>query len=231
MRWRGRDVTAAIVALAIAATCVRLGIWQLDRLAQRRARNAQVAARLALPPLELRGRGVSADSAGQRRIVARGVYDFARERVRPGRSFDGTPGVALVTPLRLGDGSAVLVDRGWVPSPDAYHVDQARYREPDTAVVMGVAVIVPSDGNRRDVNPGRLEDSLPYPLLPFVVRQGGSAPGAGLPRRWPPPALNDGPHLSYAIQWFSFAVIIVVGTVALLRRPGVRRAATISGRF
>jgi len=229
MRWRGRDVTAAVVALVIAAGCVRLGIWQLDRLAHRRARNAELAARLALPPIELPRRGIPADSAGQRRIVARGVYDFARERVRPGRSFDGTPGVALVTPLRLSDGSAVLVDRGWVPSPDAYHVDQARYREPDTAVVEGVGVVVPRNGLRGDVDPGRLRDSLPYALLPFVVRQGGASPG--LPRRWPPPALDNGPHLSYAIQWFSFALIIVVGTVALLRRPGVSGAATISGRF
>jgi surfeit locus 1 family protein len=230
MRWRGRDLTAAVVAAAVAAGCVRLGIWQLDRLAQRRAWNAQVAARLALAPLELSGRGVPADSANQRRIVARGVYDFARERVRPGRSFDGTPGVALVTPLRLSDGSAVLVDRGWVPSPDAYHVDQTRYREADTAVVEGVGVIVPPGGrNRGEVDPDRLRDSLPYPLLPFLVRQGVTSPG--LPRRWPPPALDDGPHLSYAIQWFSFAAIIVVGTVALLRRPRVSRAAIISGRF
>jgi len=46
--------------------------------------------------------------------------------------------VALITPLRLHDGSAVLVDRGWVPSPDAFHVDHRLYREPDTALVTGV---------------------------------------------------------------------------------------------
>ena len=105
----------------------------LDHLEQQRhntvrTRNARLAARLALPPLELRA-GTSADSARQRRVVARGVYDFAAERTWPGRSFDGTPGVALVTPLRLPDGAAVLVDRGWVPSPDAFHVEHAAYRE------------------------------------------------------------------------------------------------------
>jgi surfeit locus 1 family protein len=221
MRLSRRDVVGAIVALAVAIVCVRLGIWQLDRLGQRRARNAVVAARLALPPIELRGREIPPDSARQRRIVARGVYDFARERVWPGRSFDGTPGVALVTPLRLPDGSAVLVDRGWIPSPDAYHVDQAIYREPDTATVEGLGVIPPR--GRGDVDPGRLGDSLPYPLLPFVVQQTGASPstGQGLPRRWAPPALDEGPHLSYAIQWFSFALIIVVGTTALLRKTTV----------
>jgi surfeit locus 1 family protein len=147
------------------------------------------------------------------------VYDFSRERVWPGRSFDGTPGVALVTPLRLVDGSAVLVDRGWVPSPDAYHVDQVLYREPDTIAVEGLGFIVPR--GRGDVEPTALRDSVPYALLPLVLQQTGTAAGRGLPRRWPAPMLDDGPHLSYAIQWFSFALIIVLGTGALLRKTTI----------
>ncbi len=204
MRLGRRDVVGAIVALAIAIVCVRLGFWQLDRLGQRRARNATLAARLALPPLTVR-QATSPDSARQRRLVARGVYDYAGELIGPGRSFDGTPGVALITPLRLADSSWVFVDRGWVPSPDARHVDQARYREPDSATVEGVGVL-PAKG---------------YPAAPFILQQTGTAAIQGLPRRWPPPSLDDGPHLSYAIQWFSFAVIIVVGTVALLRKTTV----------
>jgi len=199
-----RDILGACVALAVAIVCVRLGIWQLDRLGQRRARNAIVAARLALPPLEVTG-ATGPDSARQRRLIARGVYDYGGELIGPGRSFDGTPGVALVTPLRLTDGSAVFVDRGWVPSPDAAHVDQTLYREADTATVEGLGVI-PSNGR---------------PAVSFVLQLSGPDPTRGLPRRWPGPVLDDGPHLSYAIQWFSFAVIIVVGTIALLRKTTV----------
>ncbi len=204
MRLSRRDILGALVALAVAIVCVRLGFWQLDRLGQRRARNAILAARLALPPLQV-VRGTSADSARQRRLLARGVYDFARELIGPGRSFDGTPGVALITPLRLADGSVVLVDRGWAPSPDAVHIDQTLYREADTATVEGLGVIPP---------PGRYD-------MPFLLEQTGIAAPRGLPRRWPPPSLDDGPHLSYAIQWFSFAVIIVVGTGALLRKTTI----------
>ena len=203
----GRDVVAGLVAVLVAAGCVRLGIWQLDRLAQRKARNAALASRLALPPLELSGR-TSADSAQQRRVLARGVYDFSAERTWPGRSFEGTPGVALITPLRLADGSAVLVDRGWVPSADAFHVDPAAYREPDSATVTGIAFIPPR--GRGDVTPAG--------LLPFIIQLQTPEPARGLPRRWPAPALDNGPHLSYAIQWFSFAVIALVGTVAMIRR-------------
>jgi surfeit locus 1 family protein len=212
---------AAVAALIIAAVCVRLGVWQLDRLTQRRARNAQLAARLALPPLEVRGPGIPTDSgwgrAHQRRVVARGVYDYAHERVWPGRSFEGTPGVSLITPLRLPGGSAVFVDRGWVPSPDAFHVDQAAYREADSATVQGLALVPPR--GRGDVLPGEA-------FLPFVIQQQAPAAARGLPRRWPPPALDNGPHLSYAIQWFSFAVIVLVGTAALLRGASSRLASS-----
>lgn len=199
-------MTLGVVAILVATACVFLGRWQLNRLAQRRARNAALAARLALPPLWV-GRNVTADSARQRRVVARGVYDFAAERTWPGRSFQGTPGVALVTPLRLADGSAVLVDRGWVPSPDAFHVDQT-YREPDTATVTGIALVPPRGRGDVDVTG----------FLPFVIQLEAVDPAGGLPRRWPPPTFDNGPHLSYAIQWFSFALIALVGTAVLIRK-------------
>lgn len=201
-----RDVAAAIVAVLAAAGCVRLGIWQLDRLAQRKALNSGLAARLALPVLEVRA-GIAGDSARLRRVTATGRYDFAAERTWPGRSFEGTPGVALITPLRLADGSAVLVDRGWVPSPDAFHVDHAPYREADSVTVTGIARSLPR--GRGDM------DSAGF--LPFVIEQ--QAPDTrGLPRRWPAPAFDNGPHLSYAIQWFSFALIALVGTAVMIRR-------------
>src|SRR5258706_40785 len=109
------------------------------RLAAHRAGKASAYTR-ARGPVRIVYRETSPDSARQRRLIARGVYDFAGELIGPGRSFDGTPGVALVTPLRLADGSSVFVDRGWVPSPDARHVDQTRYREPDSATVAGFGV-------------------------------------------------------------------------------------------
>lgn len=182
-------------------------MWQLDRLHQRRARNQAAAQRLALPPIEVR-RDTRADSARQRRVIAHGIYDYPAEKTWAGRSFEGTPGVALITPLRLADGAAVLVDRGWAPSPDAFHVDASLYREPDSATVTGVAMIPPR--GRGDVEVTG--------FLPFVIQLDGPDPAARLPRRWPPPAFDNGPHLSYAIQWFSFALIALVGTAVLIRK-------------
>ncbi len=228
---RVRDVVGLVIALTVAAGCVRLGAWQLDRLQQRRARNAQVRAARERPAVEARA-GLPADSAASRRVHAAGRYDYAHQRLWRARSYEGVPGVALVTPLRLADGSAVFVDRGWAPSPDAAHVDERAYREPDTADVLGLGFRAPR--GRGDVDPVALRDSLPYPVLPFILQQLPPAPGVSRPLppgliRWPPPPLDDGPHLSYAIQWFCFAVIILVGSVVLLGKSrGTGREATNS---
>jgi surfeit locus 1 family protein len=217
-----RDVAGLVVAFVVAAGCARLGVWQLERLRQRRAHNAVLLAARTRPPVAVSG-SLDADSARDRRLLARGRYDYARERLWRPRSYEGLPGVDLVTPLLLSDGAAVLVDRGWVPSPDAYHVDQGAYREGDSADVLGLGFAAPRA--RGDVDPVALRDSVPYRLLPFVVQQ--LPPSTALYRplppglvRWPAPELSDGPHLSYAIQWFSFALIIVVGSLALFRQRG-----------
>jgi surfeit locus 1 family protein len=227
----GRDLAGLLAALAVAALCARLGFWQLDRLRQRRERNAASRAARGRPPLEVTGR-LAVDSVRERRLHAHGVYDYARERLWRPRPYEGVPGVALVTPLKLADGSAVLVDRGWAPSPDAYHVDQGAYRDADTVDIVGIGMAAPRAHG--DVNPAKLRDSLPYPLLPFVIQLLPLSPTVPRPPppglvRTAPPELSDGPHLSYALQWFSFALIIVVGSVALAWKQ--RRGGTINARF
>jgi surfeit locus 1 family protein len=223
---RRRDLAAAILALAVAALFVRLGVWQLHRLADRKTRNGEIQAAHALAAVELPLHRVEPEALRDRRAHARGVYDYAHERVWKGRTYDDAPGVALLTPLRLSDGSAVFVDRGWVPSPDAVHVDATRYREGDSADVTGLALPAPRD--RGDVNPAALKDSLPYTTLAIVLQLDDTAAPhpAGL-KRWRPPALDNGPHLSYAIQWFSFAAIVVVGVAVLLWKTSKASSTTV----
>ncbi len=216
MKLGRRDWVLVAIALVVAGVCARLGIWQLSRLEQRRQRNAVTAARLELPPLEISAvNAVAPESVAFRRVHAAGVYDYARERVRPARVYDGAPGVALLTPLRLADGRAVFVDRGWAPSADAMHVALEALREADTVDVVGLGVVLPR--GHGDPDPARLGDSLPYPLLPFGIQLLPSRDLSVL-RRWPAPVLDDGPHRGYALQWFSFGSIVLIGTAVLLRQ-------------
>lgn len=210
--------------LGFAAIAVRLGFWQLHRRSERRATNAAALALRNAPELDLAAR--TGDPLANRRVRASGTYDRTHELVLRGQVLREIPGVVLVTPLRLsgaGD-TAVLVERGFVPSPDAVTLppEAAGLNEPGTRTVRGVAlplVIAPDSGaplvhaggttwKRLDL--GAVRARLPYPILDFAIRQ---TPDSGLPRmprRREPPALDDGPHLSYAIQWFAFAVIAVV---------------------
>ncbi|HEX2093586.1 MAG TPA: SURF1 family protein [Longimicrobiaceae bacterium] len=240
MKTTPRGVLAALLVLAVAATCVRLGFWQLDRLEQRRARNAAIRAAQALPLLEMDSAAAAAVASDpgahlNRRVRVRGVYDPAREVVLRGRAREGRPGVHLVTPLRIAGGTAVvLVNRGWIPSPDATTVERGRFAAGGVREVVGILQEVPRTGNRGqpsargggDTTYRRLDLEVararsPLPVLPLYVQQlpDSTAPAAGPPHPVPPPALDEGPHLGYAIQWFSFAAIAVIGFgVMVLRR-------------
>jgi cytochrome oxidase assembly protein ShyY1 len=113
-----RWIVGALLALAVAAGCVSLGLWQLRRLDERRAFNASVerAARSAPVPLARAVAGASAESSlAYRRVVTSGTYDSEREVVVFGRTLAGTTGSEVLTPLVRADGRAVMVDRGWVP--------------------------------------------------------------------------------------------------------------------
>jgi surfeit locus 1 family protein len=212
-----------VLGIAAALLFSRLGVWQLDRLHQRRAHNALLAERMAAAPLDitssLTAAGVPLDSLQYRRARAAGVFDFSREFVDGGKSYRGAPGVHLLTPLRVTDGSAILVDRGWAFAPDAQTVAEPALVEPDSAVVEGVLVV---PAGRRAVRPDTLR--IGYPLFPLVLRR-TAAPdslpaGLAIPEL---PALDEGPHLSYAVQWFSFAAIALVGGMIL----GWRRGRTV----
>jgi surfeit locus 1 family protein len=180
-----------------------------------------------------------------RRMVVTGKYDPAGDIVLRGRSSDGNPGVHLVTPLLVPHvPQALLVNRGWVPSPDAATVDTRPYAEPGTRTVVGLLMEVPRNtraggqpaetrvaGKRvttwRRLDLDVLRRGSPRPILPLYLQQlpdSGAAATARPPVRVPPAELDNGPHLSYAVQWFSFAAIGIIGLVIVFvrnrRRPG-----------
>jgi surfeit locus 1 family protein len=219
-----------LALILVAAAFVRLGFWQLGRLEERRAANRTAAQARAEPPRELGGGADwTAEELNQRRVEASGEFDHSHEVVIRGQAFQGTPGVLVVTPLRLaGSDSAVLVLRGFVPSADAVRADLDSLREPGRVRVRGLATPIASGGGQPLEREDRttwarmdlpaLRARLPYPVLPVLLRQ---TPDSGLPPipyRVPAPELSEGPHLSYAIQWFAFAAMTVAFGVLVVRK-------------
>jgi surfeit locus 1 family protein len=220
-----------ILMLLVAAACIRLGLWQRARLQARLARNATAEDARALPPLELATSGAA--PLADRRVVARGTYDHEREMLLRGQVVGGAPGVVVVTPLLGVHGdSAVLVVRGFVPSPDGISVPALdSLREPGEQVVAAIARPIPDDAGRGQplVRDGRtswkelelsaVRERLPYPILPVMLLAVPAAGQPAWPRRLEPPPLDDGPHRSYMLQWFGFAsVALVMASIALTRR-------------
>ena len=236
-----RSIIAAVIALTVSAVCVRLGLWQLSRLAERRARNAEVAAGIQGAPIVLADFPGDSLAPRFRRVRLSGTFDFDHELVVTGKTRQGAPGVHIITPLRAdGFGRRVLVNRGWVYAADAVSVDLSRWREPANAVVEGYVEHFPSDrpGDpgfganpraRRWLDPSGISRLIPYAVAPFyVVALAVSPARQNTPVRLLAPELNDGPHGSYAIQWFAFATIALVGGSVLVwqdrkarRRSGV----------
>ena len=218
---------AVIVGMMI---LVRLGFWQLDRLDQRRAKNAALIAALESEPVDLNEAVLPDDltSLKDRDALARGEFDFSHEGIVKLQSFQGQPGVNLVAPLVLDDGeTAVLVDRGWVPEADDYAV----YDDPGQQTIKGYIALTQNlnrfgasstltdklEWYRVDID--AIQTQMPYKLLPVYIKQ---APGEN--NQQPPLRaerevdLSEGPHLSYAIQWFLFSTILGVGYVALVNK-------------
>jgi surfeit locus 1 family protein len=218
-----RKYAPLVVGIAAALLCARLGVWQLSRLDERRSLNRTIESRLSMPPLHLDWPPPgSTDTLTYRRVTFSGRADYAREIVVVGRSLGGVPGVHVVTPV-VTERGAVLVERLWARSPDAATIDLATTREDSSLAIEGV--FMPSGLPRpssqetwpirvASINPEILAGRFPYTLYGLAVRRTTDAPeGVTLV---PLPVLTEGSHMSYAVQWFAFAVIALVGSIVLM---------------
>lgn len=229
--------------LLVAAVCVRLGFWQLSRLEERRVQNSEIAGALASPIRTLDANGLQdllSDPSAllNRRVTISGTFISDAAVILRGRAREGRPGVHLITPLQIeGTDAAILVNRGWLPSPDAASVDPRPHAISGQTQVTGI--ILPIEAEDEDPMPAvlevdgqsvstyqridlaLLEERAGEPLLPAVLQQLNDDRPSEPPHPVALPSLDEGPHFSYAIQWFSFAVIALVGyaVMVLRRRP------------
>ena len=214
--------------------CIRLGIWQLDRLKQRRAFNSQVISMRAAKPLNL-NQNIPTDISTMewRAVTVTGEYDFENQ-VALRNQFNGDQyGYHLITPLRF-SGGAVLVDRGFIPADgNVAPKDWRKYDETGQVTVTGQLRLgqdKPAFGGVADeeashldlwnnLNVDRISKQSPYPILLVYVQPNEIQNDTVPPIPYQPEVdLTEGPHSGYALQWFAFVTILFVGYPFFLRK-------------
>lgn len=229
-RWRfAPRPLATVAALAAVAAFAALGNWQLDRGAEKRELAADF--RRAGPAVELPPAG--RELQRYQRVIARGSYDAGHQFLLDNRSHAGAAGIEVLTPLLLGDGSAVLVNRGWLPfGTDRARLPQiatggearlvtGRFNELPRAPVQLAAP--PSASWPRLVNYPRREElarMLGRELRPGMILLDPGEPD-GYIRDWQVAGTTPERHLGYAVQWFALAATAAAIWLALsLKRDG-----------
>ncbi len=225
-----RWLVAHAVVLMVATLFVLLGLWQLRRHDERVAMNEVGESRIAAPAVDFESLLATNDTAAleYRRATATGEFDTELQVLIRSQVFRGTAGFHVLTPLVLEDDGAVLVNRGWVPLD--LPVGQVPAPEGTTTVEGWVELTEerpplgpedPPEGvleilSRVDLD--RVAQQLPMTLAPVYLVE-TRQPGDELPIPVVQPTFDDqGPHLAYAIQWFGFAIVGVVGYFFLARR-------------
>lgn len=227
-----RWLILTVLVVVLAGVFIRLGIWQLDRLGERRDLNAEISARLEAEPVALEDLLAEADgdleSIEFRRVVAGGVFDPSEEVLIRSQVELGQAGFHVITPLT--GPTAVLVNRGWVPlNMDEPPVD-ALAPAGETRVVGWVRLSADRPALGREdpagevdvfsrVDVERIGGQVPYPLAPVYVVAMGESDELPVPVDLPD-VEDEGSHLAYAIQWFGFAVVGLVGFYFLVKTKG-----------
>ncbi len=231
-------MTAAITAVAMLslfAFLVGLGLWQLDRAAQKRARFAEFEARDRAPAIDLADwHGVDADTIRWRRVRATGAF-VDRAIILDNRTLGGRAGYEVLTPMNLASGESVLVNRGWLPAPAARETAPRVETPREPVEITGFAGPPPVTGVRFSAAADRFETMTPtlarvqhvdlddlgrrldLRFAPYVVYLDPDSP-AGFAREWIPPGDGAAKHEAYALQWFTMAAIACVIGAGLARR-------------
>ncbi|THJ67353.1 SURF1 family protein [Arthrobacter echini] len=221
-RWLG---WLALVLL-IAAGCVALGRWQFERREAVVENIERIEANYDADPEQYEPGGQVLDSFDPaqewRPITFMGTYDVANQVIVRNRPLNGQPGYEVLTPLRLEDGTAVIIDRGWlpigndeagrpdeIPAPPRGEVEvTARIKPGEPAVNRGAP-----EGQIASIDLTSLAERLDYPLqdAAYGLLALERPAAEQTPIAPPKPSVDEGPHLSYALQWFAFGVLAFIG--------------------
>lgn len=239
--------TTLLVLMGI-GVAIGMGIWQLSRNADRRESIRNIQSVQAMPMLNLNDNPLPTNLTDMeyRQASVTGRYDYehqvaVRNQVWT-QSWGDEPGYALLTPLVLSDGRAVMVERGWIPSQYSTPDSWQQFDEPGLVTVEGILRLPMERGEmgggiadptlapgamRLDfwnlINLKRLQEQIPYPILNVYIQQSPIKNPETMPYRWiSQPDLDPGAHIGFALMWFFYAGLLLFGYPVWLKKQKTR---------
>ncbi len=239
-RWIGLGLLMTLAAVGM----VGLGLWQLDRYHLRSEINARIDAAAIATPVPLT-QVLSAPTPAQpgvvgarppaeaawTRVTVSGRYDSQHEILARARTVRGRVGFEIITPLVLRDGSAVLVDRGWVPPAAAGSATPPEVPPAPAGEVTVLGRIHAPESRAgstenfggklsvRRIAPDLIAPALPYPLYgAYLTLENQEPPADPAYVAIPPDYENAGMNAGYVVQWWIFAALTLVGLGYLVTR-------------
>jgi cytochrome oxidase assembly protein ShyY1 len=217
---RPRWIAGHLLVLVLTVSFVALGFWQLARNHHKQSLVREARAAYAAPAPDITSSGLQPGG----RVQAAGTYDRAHIVLLRNQVHDGNDGNDALNALVLADGTAVIVDRGWIPSAESG--SDANAAIATTPVVVRGIVHTSSPLSAQDtvdqsgeqlslprVDLARIGRVVPYRLRPYwiEVQSQDPAPASGAPALPQPPPPDQVNHMQYAIEWFAFAAIGIIG--------------------
>lgn len=221
-RWLGWFALVCVLS----AACTALGMWQMDRRDAIREDIGNVVNNYDADPVPFEDAADLFESYDPARewlpVEMTGVYDTENQRIVRNRPLSGRAGYEVVVPLKLSDGTAVVINRGWLPigndeagrpdnvpaAPGGEVTVVARIKPPEPTLQRGAP-----EGQLASIDLAAYQDDVGYELEQgaYGLMASEKPQPDVVPEAAPKPSVDEGPHLSYAMQWFAFGVMLFIG--------------------
>jgi surfeit locus 1 family protein len=232
-----------LAVLLLVPLFISLGQWQWNKASVKGSLQTLLDTRSAEPAMLMSSTLVDPQATRYRKLLVRGNYEPQYQILIDNRIYREQAGYHVLTPLRIeGSDVRVLVNRGWLPAL-AEHRRVPQVLTPSGLVEIAGMAIVPgtrfftlgaqaeSDKQAQpewqvvwqNLDLARYAKAVNFPLQPVVIQLAPESNAGGFAREWPRPDERLEKHLSYALQWWGFAVAtIVIWLVVNLRRNSVQ---------
>lgn len=220
-----------LILITLAGVFLRLGLWQLDRKAEK----TELFERFENAP-SLGIEQALAQQAQLARVEAFGHYDPVRHVLLDNRIWNGRAGVHALTPFQLSDGSWVLVNRGWLPLPPDRRALPAVPTDAATRTIHGRLVAPSTDGARLGEADALVNDRWPQlityleladvgevlaeSLQPWIIQLDADDPSGFADRQWSAAVMEPAVHGAYAVQWLALCAAALIIWITLGLRRG-----------